>query len=150
LLTMPLFHMNAINTSSVSHYGGQTVVVMERFRPEEALQLIQKYKTSFSSMVPTMYNRLKNMPKEIFDKYDTSAMKSLVQSSAPLPFSTKKWVVENFKSAGLHELYGGTEAGLVTYLPPEEQMNRPGSVGRALPTIEARRIEENFLFPNSW
>jgi acyl-CoA synthetase (AMP-forming)/AMP-acid ligase II len=143
LLTMPLFHMNAINTSTVSHYGGQTVVVMERFRPEEALRLIEKYKTSFSSMVPTMYNRLKNMPKEVFDKYDNSPMKNLIQSSAPLPFSTKKWIVENFKSAGLHELYGGTEAGLVTYLPPEEQLARPGSVGRALPTIEVKLIDDD-------
>ncbi|RJP17043.1 MAG: long-chain fatty acid--CoA ligase [Candidatus Abyssobacteria bacterium SURF_5] len=143
LLTMPLFHMNAINTSTVSHYGGQTVVVMERFRPEEALRLIEKYKANFSSMVPTMYNRLKNMPPDVFEKYDTSAMKSLIQSSAPLPFSTKKWIVENFPSAGLHELYGGTEAGLVTYLPPEEQLARPGSVGRALPTIEIKLVDDD-------
>jgi acyl-CoA synthetase (AMP-forming)/AMP-acid ligase II len=143
LLTMPLFHMNAINTATVSHYGGQAVVVMERFRPEEALNLIQKQKTTFSSMVPTMYNRLKNMPKEVFEKYDTSSMKSLIQSSAPLPFSTKKWIVEHFPSAGLHELYGGTEAGIVTYLPPEEQLARPGSVGRALPTIEIKLVDDD-------
>jgi len=143
LLTMPLFHMNAINTSSNSHYAGQTVVVMERFRAEEALRLIQEYKTSFSSMVPTMYNRLKNLPKEVFDKYDTSAMKSLLQSSAPLPFSTKQWIVESFPSAGLHEVYGGTEAGAVTYLPPEEQLNRPGSVGMGLPTIEIKLVDDD-------
>jgi acyl-CoA synthetase (AMP-forming)/AMP-acid ligase II len=142
LLTMPLFHMNAINTSSVSHYAGQTVVVMERFRAEEALRLIEKHKASFSSMVPTMYNRLKNMPKDVFDKYDTSSMKNLLQSSAPLPFSTKQWIIENFKSAGLHEVYGGTEAGAVTYLPPEEQLNRPGSVGMALPTIDIRLVDD--------
>ncbi len=142
LLTMPLFHMNAINTSTVSHYAGQTVVVMERFRPEEALRLIEKYKASFSSMVPTMYNRLKNMPEEVFDKYDTSSMKSLIQSSAPLPFPTKKWIVENFKNAGLHELYGGTEAGVVAYLPPEEQIKRPGSVGMPMPTVEVRIVDD--------
>ncbi|NQU07463.1 MAG: AMP-binding protein, partial [Candidatus Abyssubacteria bacterium] len=143
LLTMPLFHMNAINTSSVSHYAGQTVVVMERFRAEEALRLIQEYKTTFSSMVPTMYNRLKNLPKDVLDKYDTSSMKSLLQSSAPLPFPTKQWVVENFKSAGLHEVYGGTEAGVVTYLPPEEQLKRPGSVGMALPTVEIKLVDDD-------
>ncbi len=142
LLTMPLFHMNAINSSSVSHYAGQTVVVMERFRPEEALRLIEKFKASFSSMVPTMYSRLKNMPKDVFDKYDTSSMKSLLQSSAPLPFPTKQWIVASFPSAGLHEVYGGTEAGVVTYLPPEEQLNRPGSVGMALPTVEIKLVDD--------
>lgn len=143
LLTMPLFHMNAINTSANSHYTGQTVVVMERFRAEEAMRLIEKHKTTFSSMVPTMYNRLKNMPEDAFAKYDSSSMKSLLQSSAPLPFSTKQWIVENFPSAGLHEIYGGTEAGVVTYLPPEEQLNRPGSVGMALPTIEIKIVDDD-------
>lgn len=143
LLTMPLFHMNAINTSSVSHYQGQTVVVMKRFDAEEALRLIETYKASFSSMVPTMYNRLKNLPKEIFEKYDTSPMKSLLQSSAPLPFTTKKWIIENFKCVGMHELYGGTEAGAVTYLPPEEQLNRPGSVGMALPMVEVKLVDDD-------
>jgi acyl-CoA synthetase (AMP-forming)/AMP-acid ligase II len=143
LLTMPLFHMNAINTSSNSHYMGQTVVVMERFRAEEALRLIEQYKASFSSMVPTMYNRLKNLPKDVLEKYDSSPMKNLLQSSAPLPFSTKQWIVENFPSAGLHEVYGGTEAGVVTYLPPEEQLNRPGSVGMALPTVEIKLVDDD-------
>jgi acyl-CoA synthetase (AMP-forming)/AMP-acid ligase II len=143
LLTMPLFHMNAINTSSISHYSGQTVVVMERFRPEEALRLIQEYKTTFSSMVPTMYARLKNLDPEVLNKYDTSPMKNLLQSSAPLPFPTKQWIVENFPSAGLHEVYGGTEAGVVTYLPPEEQLKRPGSVGMALPTAEIKLVDDD-------
>ncbi len=143
LLTMPLFHMNAINTSSVSHYAGQTVVVMERFRPEEALRLIEKHKATFSSMVPTMYSRLKNLPPEVLKKYDVSSMKSLLQSSAPLPFPTKQWIVANFPKAGLHEVYGGTEAGVVTYLPPEEQLRRPGSVGMALPTVEIKLVDDD-------
>jgi len=140
---MPLFHMNAINTSTISHFVGHTVVVMERFRAEEALRLIETHKASFSSMVPTMYNRLKNLDKEAFDKYDNSPMKSLLQSSAPLPFTTKQWIVENFTSAGLHEVYGGTEAGVVAYLPPEEQMNRKGSVGRPLPTVEIKLVDDD-------
>jgi long-chain acyl-CoA synthetase len=115
---------------------------MERFRPEEALRLIQEYKATFSSMVPTMYARLKNLDPEILKKYDTSSMRSLLQSSAPLPFPTKQWIVANFPSAGLHEVYGGTEAGVVTYLPPEEQLNRPGSVGMALPTVEIKLVDD--------
>jgi acyl-CoA synthetase (AMP-forming)/AMP-acid ligase II len=143
LITMPLFHMNAINTATISHSVGHTVVVMEKFRPEEALRCIQEHKCSFSSMVPTMFNRFKNMDPEVFRKYDTSSMKSLLQSSAPLPFSTKQWIIENFPTAGLHEVYGGTEAGTIAYMPPEEQLNRPGSVGKALPTVEVKLVDDD-------
>ena len=142
LLTMPLFHMNAINSLGASLYLGQTVIVMDRFDAREALRLIHTYKCTFSSMVPTMYHRLKNLPEEIKNSYDTSSMKSLLQSSAPLPFSTKKWIVDFFKSAGLHEVYGGTEAGGVTVLLPHEQLAKPGSVGKPLPSVEVKIVDE--------
>ncbi len=142
LLTMPLFHMNAINTTGVSLYLGQTVVVMPRFEAEEALRLIDTYQCTFSSMVPTMYHRLKNLPDEIKNKYNISSMKSLLQSSAPLPFTTKKWIVEFFKEAKLFEAYGGTEAGVVTLLTPEYQLTKPNSVGRGLPTVEIKLVDD--------
>jgi len=73
---------------------------------------------------------------------DVSSMKCFIQSSAPIPFPTKQWVVGRFKNAGLHEFYGGTEIGVVTYLAPEEQLERPGSVGRALPVVEIKLVDE--------
>ncbi len=142
LLTMPLFHSNAIASSSGGHYAGQTLVIMERFDPEEALRLMERHKTTFSSMVPTMFNRIMKLPSELFDKYDVSSMQCFIQSSAPIPFPTKQWVVGRFKNAGLHEFYGGTEIGVVTYLAPEEQLERPGSVGRALPVVEIKLVDE--------
>jgi long-chain acyl-CoA synthetase len=142
LLTMPLFHSNAIATSSGGHYAGQTTVIMERFDPEEALRLMEQHRTTYSSMVPTMFNRILNVPAQVFEKYDVSSMRCFIQSSAPIPFPTKQWVIENFPNAGLHEFYGGTEVGVVTYLAPEEQLDRPGSIGRALPVVEIRLVDE--------
>lgn len=143
LLTMPLFHMNAINTLGTSLYLGQTVVVMPRFDAEDALRLIQNYKCTWSSMVPTMYHRIKNLSDEQKTKYDISSMKSMLQSSAPLNFETKKWVVEFFKDAGLYEGYGGTEAGAVAFMFPDEQLKKPGSVGRQVPTAEVKIVDES-------
>jgi long-chain acyl-CoA synthetase len=142
LLAMPLFHSNAIATSSGSHYAGQTSVIMERFDPEEALRLMDRHKTTYSSMVPTMFNRFMNLPLEVFENYDFSSMQCFIQSSAPIPFPTKQWVIGTFKNAALHEFYGGTEVGVVTYLAPEEQLERPGSIGRALPVVEINLVDE--------
>ncbi len=143
LLTMPLFHMNGINTMGASLYLGQTVVCMAKFEAKEALRLIQKYKCTYSSMVPTMYHRIKNLPEKIKCRYDLSSMKSLIQSSAPLPFATKKWIVEFFKGAGLFEGYGGTEAGAIAFMLPKDQLIRPGSVGQIVPSTEIRIIGED-------
>jgi fatty-acyl-CoA synthase len=51
-------------------------------------------------------------------------------SSAPVRKETKLAVLDQFRNAGLHELYGSTEAGWVTLLRPEEQIAKLGSVGR--------------------
>ena len=142
LLTMPLFHSNAIATSSGGHYAGQTSVIMERFDPEEALRLMDRHRTTYSSMVPTMFNRFMNLPLEVLENYDVSSMRCFIQSSAPIPFPTKQWVIGKFSNAGLHEFYGGTEVGVVTYLAPEEQLERPGSIGRALPVVEINLVDE--------
>ncbi|MEW6441809.1 MAG: long-chain-fatty-acid--CoA ligase [bacterium] len=142
LLAMPLFHANALSSSTIGHYAGQTVVLMERFEPEEALRLIDRHKVTFSSMVPTMFNRIRNLPAEVFRKYDVSSLTCLVQSSAPIPFATKRWIIASFPNVGLHEFYGGTEVGVATYLPPEEQLSKPGSVGKALPAVEIKLVDE--------
>ncbi len=143
LLTMPLFHMNAINTAGISLFFGQTIVIMHRFDAEEALRLIDTYRCTFSSMVPTMYHRMKNLPDETKLRYDISSMKSLLQSSAPLPFATKKWILGFFQNASLYEGYGGTEAGTVTWLMPKYQLAKPNSVGQPIPATEVKIIDDD-------
>jgi acyl-CoA synthetase (AMP-forming)/AMP-acid ligase II len=51
-------------------------------------------------------------------------------SSAPARRETKLAIMEFFRNGKLHELYGSTEAGWVTLLRPDEQLDRLGSVGR--------------------
>jgi acyl-CoA synthetase (AMP-forming)/AMP-acid ligase II len=51
-------------------------------------------------------------------------------SSAPARKDTKLAILEHFSNGQLYELYGSTEAGWVTLLRPEQQIDKLGSVGR--------------------
>ena len=51
-------------------------------------------------------------------------------SSAPARRDTKLAIMEYFRNSQLYELYGSTEAGWVTLLRPDEQIDQLGSVGR--------------------
>ena len=51
-------------------------------------------------------------------------------SSAPARRDTKLAIMEYFANSQLYELYGSTEAGWVTLLRPDEQIDHLGSVGR--------------------
>jgi acyl-CoA synthetase (AMP-forming)/AMP-acid ligase II len=70
------------------------------------------------------------LPPEVKAKYDVSAVEKLMISSAPARKDTKLAILSFFKNGKLYELYGSTEAGWVTLLRPDEQIDRLGTVGR--------------------
>ena len=91
---------------------------------------MSKEKVTFTSLVPTHYIMMLGLAAEIKAKYDVTAVEKLMISSAPARRDTKLAIMAFFPNAKLHELYGSTEAGWVTLLRPDEQLERMGTVGR--------------------
>ncbi|MFQ6106107.1 MAG: class I adenylate-forming enzyme family protein [Thermoplasmata archaeon] len=132
LIVMPLFHVNSTFYSFVFTYIGASVYVHKekRFNPEEVLQIIDSEKITFTSLIPTHYNLILSLPGETKAKYDVSSMRSILCSSAPVWKKTKLEIMDFFKGSKLFEAYGSTEAGLVTLLRPEDQLDKLGSIGK--------------------
>ncbi|GAJ23592.1 unnamed protein product, partial [marine sediment metagenome] len=95
---------------------------------EEILEIIERDKISFVSLIPTHYNLILNAPQEA-KKRDVSSIRKLLCSSAPGRKSMKQAVMAFFPGVKLYEAYGSTEGGMVTILKPEYQMSKLGSIG---------------------
>jgi fatty-acyl-CoA synthase len=132
MVVMPLCHVNSTFYSFVFTYIGAGVYVQRarKYDPAELLEIIDREKITFTSLVPTHYILMLNLPDEVKAKYDLTSMRQLLISSAPARRDTKLGVMEMFPNAQLYEAYGSTEAGLVTLLKPHEQLTRLGSIGR--------------------
>jgi len=132
LLVMPMCHANSLYFGTTFMHLGATVVVEDRksFDPEALLATLAREKVTFTSLVPTHYIMMLGLPDAVKAKYDVSAVEKLLVSSAPARKDTKLAVLQHFRNSGLYELYGSTEAGWVTLLRPDEQIERLGSVGR--------------------
>jgi acyl-CoA synthetase (AMP-forming)/AMP-acid ligase II len=132
MILMPLSHVNSTFYSFVFTYLGAPVYIHieYKFEPEEVLKIIDNEKISFTSMIPTHYNLILSLPDEVKQKYNLSSIKSLLTSSAPATKQMKLDVMKLFSQTKLFEAYGSTEAGLVTLLRPEDQMNKLGSIGK--------------------
>jgi len=132
LALMPLSHVNSTFYAFVFTYIGASVYIhLEyNFNPEEVLQILDREKITFTSLIPTHFNLILELPDKIKSKYDFSSIRSLLTSSAPATKEMKYGVMELFKNARLFEAYGSTEAGLVTILRPEDQFTRAGSIGK--------------------
>jgi acyl-CoA synthetase (AMP-forming)/AMP-acid ligase II len=146
MILMPLCHVNSTFYSFVFTYIGASVYVQleKGFNPEKILEIIDGEGITFSSMIPTHYALILNVPDEVKKNFDGSSIKQLLCSSAPVRKQTKLDIMEFFPNAALFEAYGSTEAGLVTILRPEEQLKNPGSIGReCVGTDIIKLLDEN-------
>ena len=127
---MPLCHINSTFFTFTFTYIGATVYIhpARSFRPEEILEIVEKEKITFISLIPTHYNLILNV-SEAGRQRDTSSIKKLLCSSAPVRKTMKTAIMEFFPGVQLYEGYGSTEAGIVTVLRPEDQMRKLGSIG---------------------
>jgi len=124
----PLYHAAPLAFSTAQHRMGSTVVLMERFDPEDALRMIQDQKVTASQWVPTHFKRLLSLPDEVRSKYDLSSLKLAIHAAAPCPVPVKHAMIEWWGEI-IQEYYAGTEGG-GTLIRSEEWLSHPGSVGR--------------------
>jgi fatty-acyl-CoA synthase len=131
MIVMPLCHVNSTNYSFVFTYigGGVYIHRATNYDPKELLEVMEREKVTFTSLVPTHYIMMLNLTKDVRTKFDLSSVRQLLISSAPARRETKLGIMEMFPNAQLFEAYGSTEAGLVTLLKPHEQLAKLGSIG---------------------
>ena len=128
LSTGPLYHSAPITWSTSMHALGATAVVMRRFDAEMALRIIDHQRITHVQFVPTMFQRILNLPPEVREQYDMSSLQAVWHAAAPCPIHVKRAMIEYFGPV-LWEYYAGSEGG-GTMIDSEEWLARPGSVGR--------------------
>jgi long-chain acyl-CoA synthetase len=143
----PLYHTAVLRYSGASIHLGHTVVLMDKWIPEQMLQLIEQYKVTTSHMVPTQFHRLLALPEEVRTKYDLSSLRHMIHAAAPCPVDVKHKMIAWWGDS-IDEYYAASEGG-GTLVTAEEWLRKPGTVGRAWPISEiaifddkGNRIEE--------
>ncbi|HWB66600.1 MAG TPA: AMP-binding protein [Mycobacteriales bacterium] len=131
LVPAPMYHSAPNAVSALAVRLGMDVTVMPRFDPEEMLALIERYRIEQVQVVPTMMIRLLRLPEAVRNRYDLSSLKRLVHAAAPCPVDVKRQTIE-WLGPIVHEYYGGTETGPVTWCDSEEWLAHPGTVGAAI------------------
>jgi long-chain acyl-CoA synthetase len=76
-----------------------------------------------------------------------SSLLHIIHAAAPCPPDVKRAMIEWWGPI-IHEFYGSTESGAVTYANSEDALNKPGTVGRISPGTELRFVgEDGSLLP---
>jgi fatty-acyl-CoA synthase len=132
LLVMPMCHANSLYFFGAFAYCGAACTIYSRksFDPEHLVRTLAEGAATFTSLVPTHFIMMLDLPSTVRQRYNVDAVTKLMISSAPARRETKLAIMNYFRNSGLFELYGSTEAGWVTMLHPDEQFSKLGSVGR--------------------
>ena len=142
LLPGPLYHSAPNSFGLRAGRLGGALVLMPRFDPEAFLKLVQDYRIDTIFMVPTMFVRLMKLPEEVRKSYDVSSLRHVIHAAAPCPADVKRAMIDWWGPV-IHEFYGSTESGAVTFATPEDALRKPGTVGRIAPGAELRFIGDD-------
>jgi benzoate-CoA ligase len=117
--------------------GAATVLFSERSEPATLFEVIERYRPSVLTSVPTMINGMLNLPGS--ETRDLSSLRLVLSAGEALPPElyqrwTKSWaapILDGIGSAEMFHIYISNYPGEVV----------PGSLGRLVPGYEARIVD---------
>jgi fatty-acyl-CoA synthase len=142
LVTCPLYHSTAFGFLAFNGLIGGTAVLMDEFKPEFFLELVERHGVTTTAVVPTILHRVMALGPEVLAKYDVRSMRAIFTVGAPLSGPLGTQVMDHFGDV-LYNCYGATETGLVTMATPADLRAAPGSIGRTLPGNEVRLLDDS-------
>jgi fatty-acyl-CoA synthase len=142
LVACPLYHSTAFGFLTISHILGNTVVLMDDFKPEAFLALVQQHQITTSAVVPTMLHRILSLPPVTRSKFDAGSLRVVFSGGAPLPAPVALAFMETFGDV-LYNFYGATETGFVTLANPRDLRAAPGTIGRPIPGNFIRLLDDD-------
>ncbi len=147
LHVLPLHHIHGIiNVLSCALWSGACCEFLPKFDAAAVWEKLASGQLSLFMAVPTIYARLitawEEVPESEQQRYSAGCrqMRLMVSGSAALPVSTlERW--RAISSHTLLERYGMTEIGMGLSNPLEGE-RVPGHVGKPLPGVEMRRVND--------
>ena len=140
MVATPIFHCwGLVNGTFGMLSRGGTVITVERFYPDTALDEIEKLKPTVFQGVPPMYNLLLKQPD--LEKRDLSSVVFCLSAATKMPEILIRQVEQKLKWR-YAEAWGLTEVSCVGSTAPYAE-TRIGSCGKGMADAQLKVIDEN-------
>lgn len=140
IVVLPMFHAFAATASMLTPLlNGCTIIPMPKFEPETAAKIIETEKVTHFMGVPSMFMVLLHLPDEYVPKFHS--LKYAFSGGAAMPVEVMKKFEARFGKL-IYEGDGPTECSPVTCVNPIGGVRKPASVGKPLPSVEMKIVDE--------
>src|SRR5207302_111327 len=143
ILVVPLFHVTGCVPVMLSCLAsGLKLVIMYKWDPERALELIERERVTNFGGVPAMVWQVLDSPD--FKKRDTSSVQAIGYGGAPAPPELLRRIKEHFPTGSPSNRYGLTETSSVSTMNAgDDYFRKPDSVGPPVPVVGVKVVDEN-------
>ncbi|MHB1488117.1 MAG: class I adenylate-forming enzyme family protein [Acidimicrobiales bacterium] len=142
LHSSPMFTFAGIASVYNPMKMGMTGLYQPRFDADAWLDVVARLRPTAVFLVPAMAQLLISNPR--FEAADLSSVSMASVGSAPLPPETFRRLREKMPQAWVSNNWGMTEAGpAYCSLPREEAARRAGSVGKPVPPVQFRVVDDD-------
>jgi long-chain acyl-CoA synthetase len=138
LLSVPFFHATGcFAILNPSLFGGAKLVMMRRWDPVRAFELIERERVTSAGGVPTIAWQLIEHP--LRKNYDLSSLESVAYGGAPSAPELVRLIKETFPKSSPGNGWGMTEtSATATTHGAEDYEHRPDSCGPAVPVTDLK------------
>lgn len=131
LATLPLFHsFGQTVVMNAAFFAGAAVTMLPRFKPEDALGIMERDNVTVFAGVPTMYWAMMSYPEA--DKFDLEKiarnLKVCISGGAALPLEVLRGFEKKF-DVPILEGYGLSETSPAASFNVRDKQRKPGSIG---------------------
>jgi fatty-acyl-CoA synthase len=139
IVSRPMFHSGGLLVQSAPIlYKGGTLILKRRFRPQEILETVQKYRATLLELPATVYQFI--LHDCDLSQYDLSSVRCFFTGGERIPIA----LLTEYHGRGIaiSQIFGQTEASTITFLPFEDATRKVGSVGLPVFHGEVRIVDK--------
>ena len=124
-------------------FFGGTVDLLSKFEPAVVVEKLKSRPVTGTFLVPAQFHAIFEQSPVLLDKFrGRGNLKAIISNAAPLPQATKHEIIDYWGEGLLHELYGSSEASIVSSLRPRDQLRKLSCVGTPFPGGLVRIVDE--------
>ena len=128
-IVAPAFHSWGGAHFLLASLLSNTIVMRNRFDPEDTLRTIAEHKPQVLAVVPVMMQRICALDPAIIRKYDCRSLRVVGASGSALPGELAIRWMDTFGD-NVYNFYGSTEVAQASIATPDELRAVPGTAGR--------------------
>lgn len=123
-------------------YLGASLLIQEgTFTSKRFFEIVQNEKITNFTCVPSIL--LMILEYRYRERYDITSLRYICFGGGKMPEDKLSVLLQHYSEVGFVQTYGQTEASpRVTALLPEDAMRKLGSVGKAIPNVKVKVVDE--------